>query len=332
MPRIRSLSAIQPTGHAHLGNYLGAIARWVVEQEDFDTFFFVVDLHAMTSSTSSQSLASDTRSIVQVLLAAGIDPTRTTVFAQSQVSGHTDLAWLLSCTAKFGELNRMTQFRDKASRGEDGGSTLGLFSYPVLMAADILLYDAERIPVGDDQRQHVELCREIVRRFNHDFGDTFRVPEAVIPSVAARVGDLVDPGVKMSKSRGSVAGTIFLLDPPDEIRRKIRRATTDSRDDVVFDPETRPGVSNLLTILSACSDIGSTEQCADTVTSYGALKSATTEAVIELLRPLQDRYKDYEANPDVVTDVLRQGRERAQPIATATLERVRNARGLMART
>lgn len=193
MTLVRSLSAIQPTGRPHLGNYLGAIVRWVREQRDYETFFFVVDLHAMTASNDAAALAADTRAIAQVLLAAGIEADYTTIFAQSQVRGHTDLMWLLACTARFGELKLMTQFKDKASKGEDGGATLGLFSYPVLMAADILLYDAERIPVGEDQRQHVELCREIVRRFNYEFGETFKTPEPVISDVGAKICDLQNP-------------------------------------------------------------------------------------------------------------------------------------------
>ena len=325
----RVLSGIQPTGEKHLGNLLGAIRHWVATQDD-DAFFCVVDLHAMTVPYDPSTLRESTRRTAAVLLAAGLDPQRCTLFVQSHVPAHTELTWILNCVATFGELRRMTQFHEK-SEGQESVS-VGLYDYPVLMASDILLYDAERVPVGDDQRQHLELARDVAIRFNHRCGDTLVVPEASIPPVGARVMDLQDPTAKMSKSADSPQGTIRLLDDPKAITKRIKSAVTDSDNEIRFDPTTKPGVSNLLQILGAVTERSAEDVAAEYDGSgYGALKTAVADAVVEFVRPLQERYAELESDPAEVARILEVGADRAQAIAAKVMVRVRNAVGLLPR-
>jgi tryptophanyl-tRNA synthetase len=322
----RVLSGVKPTGHPHLGTYLGALRQWVADQYEADAFFPVVDLHGLTMEHDPAVLRATTMEMATTLLAAGLDPDVCTLFVQSHVSEHAELNWLLESTATFGELRRMIQFKEK-SEGKES-VRVSLFTYPVLMAADILLYDADRVPVGDDQRQHLELTRDIALRFNHHYGDTFVVPEAAIPKTGARIMDLQDPTSKMSKSEISPQGTIDLLDDPKDIEKKIKRAVTDTGTDVVYDPENRPGVSNLLEILGAATD-RTPDEVAKGYTQYGPLKADTAEAVVELLRPVQARYRELEAHPDEVAAGLRKGADKARAVAAKTLGRARTAIGLL---
>jgi tryptophanyl-tRNA synthetase len=325
----RVFSGIQPTGEMHLGNYLGAVRHWVAEQGAHESLLCVVDLHAMTSPYEPAALADRTRRTATLLLAAGLDPSRCTLFVQSHVPEHTELTWILNCVATVGELRRMTQFKDKG-KGQESVS-VGLFDYPVLMAADILAYDTERVPVGDDQRQHLELARDVATRFNHRFGSTLVVPEAAIPRVAARVMDLQDPTAKMSKSAES-PGTLVLLDDPATITKRVRSAVTDSDSGIHFDPDAKPGVSNLLQILAACTG-EDVHAVADRFSGqgYGALKTAVADAVVELLAPLQARYAELENDPGYVSGALALGAEKAQAMAAKVLDRVRSAAGLLPR-
>ena len=332
MPRV--FSGIQPTGEIHLGNYLGAVQHWVTAQEAStapdQTLYCVVDLHGLTLPWDPATYAEATRRTAMLLLAAGLDPERCTLFVQSHVPQHTELTWLLNCIATFGELGRMTQFKEK-SEGQASVS-VGLFDYPVLMAADVLLYDTEQVPVGDDQRQHLELARDIAIRFNHRCGDTLVVPEAVVPAAGARVMDLQRPTAKMSKSLDSPQGTIRLLDDPAAIAKRIKSAVTDSDHEVRYDPATKPGVSNLLQILAAVGDQPVDDVAAAYAGSgYGALKTAVADAVVEFVRPLQDRYATLAADPAEVARVLAVGATRAESIAVPVLERVRKAVGLLGR-
>lgn len=321
----RVFSGIKPSGSVQLGNYLGALQNWVLMQEETDAVYCVVDLHALTVLHDPEELKSSTLSLTQMLMAVGLDPERCILFVQSHVKEHAECAWLMECTAAFGELRRMTQFKDK-STGNDFVSA-GLFTYPALQAADILLYDTNQVPVGEDQRQHIELTRDIAIRFNSRFGETFTVPEAVIPSSGARVMDLQHPEKKMSKSEDSPQGTILLLDPPDVIEKKVKRAVTDSDDEVFFDIENKPGVSNLLSILGAAT--GKTPQEASKgIERYGDLKSATSEAVIELLKPVQEKYFDLADDPAETNRLIAKGAEKAREVASATLSRAQENIGL----
>jgi tryptophanyl-tRNA synthetase len=326
----RVFSGIQPTGDKHLGNLLGAIRHWVAAQDHDDALYCVVDLHAMTIPYDPKDLTARTRSTAALLLAAGLDPQRCTLFVQSHVPAHTELTWILNCVATFGELRRMTQFKDK-SAGQESVS-VGLLDYPVLMAADILAYDTERVPVGDDQRQHLELSRDLAVRFNHRFGPTLVVPEPAIPPVAARVMDLQNPTAKMSTTAESPLGTIGLLDPPEVLSKRIRAAVTDSGTDVRFDPDTKPGVSNLLQILAAATDRTLPEVEADVAGGgYGTLKQTVADAVIEFLTPLQERYEALASDPSQVDAALATGAAKAEAVSTKVLRRVRDAVGLLAR-
>ena len=326
----RVFSGIQPTGDKHLGNLLGAIRHWVAAQDHDDALYCVVDLHAMTVPYDPKDLAARTRSTAALLLAAGLDPQRCTLFVQSHVSAHTELTWILNCVATFGELRRMTQFKDK-SAGQESVS-VGLLDYPVLMAADILAYDTERVPVGDDQRQHLELSRDLAVRFNHRFGPTLVVPEPAIPPVAARIMDLQNPTAKMSTTAESPLGTIGLLDPPEVLSKRIRAAVTDSGTDVRFDPDTKPGVSNLLQILAAATDRTIPEVEADVAGGgYGTLKQTVADAVIEFLTPLQERYRALGSDPGHVDAALATGAAKAEAVSTKVLRRVRDAVGLLPR-
>src|SRR3954454_14914735 len=302
----RVFSGIQPTGDMHLGNYLGAVRQWVEYQDEDDAIYCVVDLHAMTLPYEASELADRTRTTAMLLLAAGLDPERCLLFVQSHVHGHTELTWILNCVATMGELSRMTQFKDKG-RGQESVS-VGLFDYPVLMAADILAYDTDRVPVGDDQRQHLELSRDVAIRFNHRFGDTLVVPEAAIPPVGARIMDLQNPNAKMSKSADSPQGTIALLDDPKAITKRIKSAVTDSETEVRFDPKAKPGVSNLLQILAPASGRSIPDvEAAYSSGGYGGLKTDTADAVVEFLAPLQARYGELAADPAEVDDILARG-------------------------
>ena len=326
----RVFSGIQPTGDMHLGNYLGAVRQWVVDQDAHDALYCVVDLHAMTTQYDAATLAARTQRTAALLLAAGLDPDRCTLFVQSHVAAHTELTWILNCVATFGELNRMTQFKEKG-RGRDSVS-MGLFDYPVLMAADILAYDTERVPVGDDQRQHLELARDVAQRFNHRFGETLVVPEPAIPRVGARVMDLQVPTAKMSKSSESPQGTIALLDDPSSIVKRIKSAVTDSGTDVTYDPEHKPGVSNLLEILASITGRPIPEVADEYAGGgYGTLKASVADAVVELLAPLRERYTALVADPGHVTAQLATGAEKAEAMASKVVERVRNAVGLLPR-
>lgn len=322
----RVLSGIQPTGDLHLGNYLGAVRQWVADQDENDCYFCVVDLHALTVPREPGGLRAKTLDTAMGLLAAGLDPERCTLFVQSHLAEHTQLCWLLECVAGMGDLRRMTQFKEKAKGGEES-ARVGLFTYPVLQAADILLYDAERVPVGDEQRQHVELCRDLAIRFNSRYGEVFVVPKATVPKVGARVMDLQDPTSKMSKSSDSPRGVILVLDEPDVIERKIKRAVTDPFGQIRFDPEHKPGVSNLLQILAAATGAPDPAALADGFADYAALKSAVTDAVVELLRPVRERYLELATDPEGADDLLTRGAEKARPVAAATLARAQDAIG-----
>ena len=322
----RVLSGIKPTGYTHLGNYLGALRIWAAEQHDHDAFHPVVDLHALTVPHDPTELRARTRHHAMMLLAVGLDPDVSTVFVQSHVPEHTELGWLMECTVSFGELRRMTQFKEK-SKGQESVAC-GLFTYPALMAADILLYDADLVPVGDDQRQHLELTRDLAIRFNHRYGDTFTVPEASIPKVGARIMDLQDPTSKMGKTNESPQGTVWVLDDPKDIERKVKRAVTDTESDVVFDPDRRPGLANLLTILGASTG-QDPAALAGRYDRYGPLKADAAGALIELLRPVQERYRELEADPAYTAEVLGKGAAKAQAVAAATLGRAKDAMGLL---
>ncbi len=323
----RVLSGIQPSGDLHLGNYLGAIRNWVTDQDSHDAFYCVVDLHALTLDIDPEVLRSRTRDTAIDLLAAGLDPARCTLFVQSHVTEHTQMAWLLECVATMGELGRMTQFKEK-SEGKDS-IRVGLFTYPVLQAADIVLYDAERVPVGDDQRQHLELAREVANRFNHRFGDHLVVPEASVPPMGARVMDLQHPERKMSKSVNSPLGTVLVLDDPAEIVKKVKKAVTDNENEVRYDPETKPGLSNLLELLAVATGRTPTD-VAGSYERYGDLKKDTADALVELLAPLQARRLELAGDPGEVARLLAQGAEKARKVASATYQRAARAVGLLA--
>ena len=323
----RVLSGIQPSGDLHLGNYLGAIRNWARIQHTADAFHPVVDLHAVTVPQAPGELGRATLRMSQMLMAAGLDPEVCTIFVQSHVREHTECAWLLECTVSFGELSRMTQFKDKSHQQQF--ISAGLFTYPALQAADILLYDADEVPVGADQRQHIELTRDIAERFNSRYGPTFKLPAAVVPAAGARVMDLQNPTNKMSKSLDSPRGTVDLLEDPSHIVRKIKSAVTDSEAEVRYDVAAKPGVSNLLSILGAAT--GRTpEEVAGGYSMYGPLKADTAEAVVELLRPIQTRFAELEADPAETSRLLAIGAGKAREIASVTLERARSNIGLLA--
>lgn len=324
----RVFSGIKPTGPVQLGNLLGALRSWVAAQHDAEAIYCVVDLHALTVPQAPVDLRRQTLELAQVLLAVGIDPDRSTLFIQSHVHEHAELAWIMECTAAFGELRRMTQFKDKSDGAEFVSA--GLFTYPALMAADILLYDTDRVPVGDDQRQHLELTRDLAVRFNSRYGTTFVVPEATVPTVAARVMDLAEPTRKMSKSDDSPQGTILVLEDLSSVARKIKRAVTDTDNEVTYDPGRKPGVSNLLAILAACTG-DDPESLAGRYHQYGPLKADTADAVVEVLRPIQARYAELAADPTGTAAILRAGADKARTTAAATVARAREALGLLAR-
>ena len=326
----RVLSCIQPTGDVHLGNYLGALRNWVSGQHDKDVFHGIVDLHALTVTTQSGVVGESTVSLAAMLFAIGLDPDVATIFVQSHVPEHSQLGWVMECTVSYGELSRMTQFKDKSAKRETDFVAAGLFTYPALQAADILLYDANEVPVGDDQRQHIEITRDIAMRFNGRFGETFVIPEAVTPAAGARVMDLQTPTSKMSKSTDSDAGCVYLLDEPRAIEKKFKRAVTDSDSEVRYDIAQKPGVSNLLDILAAAGG-GTPKDLADSYTQYGPLKADAASAVISMLEPIQQRYRELMADRGELHRLLNVGAERAQEQAAATLRRAYEAIGLLPR-
>ena len=326
----RVLSCIQPTGPVHLGNYLGALRNWVSGQHENDVFHGIVDLHALTVTESPGVLGDQTLSLAAMLFAVGLDPDVATVFVQSHLPQHSQLAWIMECMVSYGELSRMTQFKDKAAKREADFVSAGLFTYPALQAADILLYDANEVPVGDDQRQHIEITRDIAIRFNHRFGETFVLPKAVTPKAGARVMDLQNPESKMSKSASGEAGIVYLLDDPAVIEKKFKRAVTDSGNEVVYDRAAKPGVANLLEILAAAT-ASTPEATAASYTQYGALKAATGAAVAEVLAPIRLRYHELMNDRGELARLVRQGDARAEIVAAATLARAHNAIGLLPR-
>ena len=324
----RVLSCIQPTGDVHLGNYLGALRPWVEGQHAHDAYHGIVDLHALTVTEQPGVVGEATMKLAAVLFAIGLDPDVATVFTQSHVPEHSQLAWVMECTASFGELSRMTQFKDKAAKREADFVSAGLFTYPALQAADILLYDTDEVPIGEDQRQHVEITRDLAIRFNHRFGETFRLPKAVTPKAGARVMDLQDPTSKMSKSSTTDAGCVYLSDDAATITKKFKRAVTDSETEVRYDRAAKPGVTNLLEILAAATD-GDAQALAGEFTQYGPLKAATGEAVVAMLAPIQARYTELLADRGELARLLRVGADRAREVASATLERTYRAIGLL---
>jgi tryptophanyl-tRNA synthetase len=293
-------------------------------------FHGIVDLHALTVTETPGVLGDQTLSLAAMLFAVGLDPSVATVFVQSHLPQHSQLAWIMECTVSYGELSRMTQFKDKAAKREADFVSAGLFTYPALQAADILLYDAQEVPVGDDQRQHIEITRDIAIRFNHRFGETFVLPKAVTPKAGARVMDLQNPSSKMSKSAGGDAGIVYLLDEPAVIEKKFKRAVTDSDNEVVFDRERKPGVANLLEILSSAT--GATiESVAKKYTQYGVLKSDTGSAVVEMLAPIRSKYAELMSDRAELARLIRRGDERAEAVAAATLARAQRAIGMLPR-
>jgi tryptophanyl-tRNA synthetase len=322
----RVFSGIQPSGEMTLGAYLGALRRFALNQDTDTSYFCIVDLHAITVPQDPELLRDRVLRQAALYLAVGIDPERSTTFVQSHVHEHTELAWIMECTAAFGELSRMTQFKEKSDRQKEFVGA-GLFTYPALMAADILLYDTDEVPVGDDQRQHLELTRDVAERFNARYGQTFVVPTGVIPKVGARIMDLQTPTNKMSKSVDSPQGTVLMLDPPADIEKKFKRAVTDNDGEVRFDRDTKPGVSNLLEILAICTD-EAPDALAEKYTQYGPLKGDTAAAVIEALAPVQARYAELLGDRAELARTLASGALRAQAYASGTLARAQQALGL----
>jgi tryptophanyl-tRNA synthetase len=323
----RVFSGMQPSGNLHIGNYVGAMQRWAANQDLYDNVFCIVDLHAITVAMDPEVLKVKIREVTGLYLAAGIDPQKSIVFLQSHVHEHSELAWIMNCFIPMGWMERMTQFKEKSAKQKERVST-GLFDYPALMASDILLYKTDVVPVGEDQKQHVELARDAAQRFNNIYGETFVLPEPLIAQVGARIMGLDDPTKKMSKSETAPSHAINLLDTPDVIRKKIMRATTDSQTTVVFDT-TRPGIYNLLTIYQTLT--GEKKQDIEAKfegKGYGDFKKALAEVVIESLRPLQERYKALTADPGHIDSILKAGAEKARPLAAKTLAEVQKRVGL----
>jgi tryptophanyl-tRNA synthetase len=323
----RIFSGIQPTGRLHIGNYLGAIRHWVAAQDEFASLLCIADLHALTIPHDPATLRAKTYEVTALLLAAGIEPTRSTLFVQSHVSAHAELAWLLNCVIPVGWLQRMTQFKDKAGALKQQVS-VGLFTYPALMAADILLYDTDYVPVGEDQTQHLELTRDVAQRFNTLYGETFKLPAPLIPQVGARIMGLDTPTKKMSKSETRPGHAISLLDTPEDIRAKLVRATTDSLGEIRFDPY-RPGVSNLLVLYELFTGSQRSEiEARFAGRGYAELKHELTEVIIAALRPLQARYHQLAADPTYLTTLLTKSADRIRPLAEKTLARAQERMGL----
>ncbi|MFJ8013019.1 tryptophan--tRNA ligase [Streptomyces sp. NPDC096339] len=319
--RPRALSGIQPTsGSFHLGNYLGAIRQYVALQETHDAFYMVVDLHAITMPQDPAALRANTRLSAAQLLAAGLDPERCTLFVQSHVPEHAQLAWVMNCITGFGEASRMTQFKDKSAKGGVGSASVGLFTYPILQVADILLYQAHSVPVGEDQRQHVELTRDLAERFNQRFGQTFTLPAAHIVKETAKIYDLQDPAIKMSKSASSPKGLINLLDEPKATEKKVKSAVTDTETEIRFDTEKKPGVSNLLTIYSTLTGETIPElEAKYEGKGYGALKTDLAGVMVDFVTPFKQRTQEYLDDPETLDSILAKGAEKARAVAAETL-------------
>jgi tryptophanyl-tRNA synthetase len=323
----RVFSGIQPTGNTHIGNYIGATRHWAADQDKYDNIFCIVDLHAITVQQDPKELKAEIREVTGLLLANGIDPKKSIVFVQSHVHEHSELAWILNCFIPMGWLGRMTQYKEKSGKQKEQVS-VGLFDYPALMAADILLYDTDLVPVGEDQKQHVELARDAAQRFNNLYGNVFVVPEPQIADIGARIMGLDDPTKKMSKSEEGPNHAIALLDKPDVIRAKIMRATTDSLKEIKFD-ESRPGIYNLLTIYQIFTDKNKKEiESQFEGKGYGDFKKTLAEVVIEGLRPLQERYQKIMSEPSYLDAILKEGAAKARPLAQKTLTKVHQAVGL----
>ena len=327
------LSGIQPSGELHLGNYLGAIKNWGARADEIDCFYLMADMHTITVRQTPAELRRRTLEQVAQYIACGLDPERNTIFVQSHVHQHAELAWVLECYTMFGELSRMTQFKDKSAKHADN-INVGLFTYPVLMAADILLYQTDLVPVGVDQSQHIEICRDIANRFNNLHPNTFTIPEGYYPKVGegAKITSLVDPNSKMSKSDPNPNGYILLMDKPEDIMRKFKRAVTDSDSRIIFDPQNKPGVSNLLQIYALAT--GKTiEQAAAEFDGkgYGEFKPAVGEAVVELLRPIREKTTDLLNNKDYLEQVYKEGAQKASYLARKTLDKVYRKVGFVAR-
>ncbi|MFJ8106950.1 tryptophan--tRNA ligase [Streptomyces sp. NPDC096132] len=319
--RPRVLSGIQPTsGSFHLGNYLGAVRQWVALQESHDAFYMVVDLHAITVPQDPADLRANTRLAAAQLLAAGLDPERCTLFVQSHVPEHAQLAWVMNCLTGFGEASRMTQFKDKSAKQGADRASVGLFTYPILQVADILLYQAHEVPVGEDQRQHIELTRDLAERFNGRFGETFTIPKPYILKETAKIYDLQEPSIKMSKSASTPKGLINLLDDPKATAKKVKSAVTDTDTVVRFDPENKPGVSNLLTIYSTLTgkSVAQLEQEYEGK-MYGALKTDLADVVVDFVTPFRDRTQQYLDDPETLDSILAKGAEKARAVAAETL-------------
>ncbi|MFI9204753.1 tryptophan--tRNA ligase [Streptomyces sp. NPDC053048] len=331
LDRPRALSGIQPTaGSFHLGNYLGAVRQYVALQETHDAFYMVVDLHAITVAQDPKELRANTRIAAAQLLAAGLDPDRCTLFIQSHVPEHAQLGWVMNCLTGFGEASRMTQFKDKSAKQGAEGTTVGLFTYPILQVADILLYQADSVPVGEDQRQHIELTRDLAERFNGRFGKTFRIPAAHIVRETAKIYDLQDPTAKMSKSAATAKGLINLLDEPKVSAKKIKSAVTDTDTVIRFDAENKPGVSNLLTIYSTLTGttVADLEQKYEGK-GYGALKTDLAEVMVEWVTPFRARTQEYLDDPETLDAVLAKGAEKARAVAAETLAQVYDKLGFL---
>jgi tryptophanyl-tRNA synthetase len=329
-PRV-VFSGAQPTSDSlHLGNAVGAVSQWVALQDGYDAYFCVVDLHAITLPQDPEMLRKRTLVTAAQYLALGIDPARSTVFVQSHVPTHAELAWVLGCFTGFGQASRMTQFKDKSQKEGADATTVGLFTYPVLMAADVLLYDTDLVPVGEDQRQHLELSRDVAQRFNARFPDTFVVPEPMIQKATAKIFDLQDPTAKMSKSAATDAGLISLLDDPKKTAKKIRSAVTDSEREIRFDPQAKPGVSNLLTIQSAVTGTDVDKLVEGYAgRGYGDLKADTADAVVEFVTPIKARVDEMLADPAELESVLAAGARRADEVSAMTLQRVYDRLGFL---
>ena len=333
MSKERILSGIQPTGGSfHLGNYLGALKQWVALQESHDAFYCVVDLHAITVQVDPKILRERSLISTAQLLALGLDPSKCALFMQSHVPAHNQLGWVMECLTGFGEAGRMTQFKDKSQKSGADRTVVGLFTYPILQAADILLYQAKYVPVGEDQRQHIELTRDLGQRFNNTYKEIFTIPEAYITKAAAKINDLQDPSAKMSKSSSSPAGVVDILDAPEVNAKKIKSSVTDTRREIKFDVSEKPGVSNLLTIHSALSGKSIADLENEFIgKGYGDLKGAVADVVVEYFRPVRERTLDLLKDPTELTKILKVGADKANAVAQDTLAKTYEAMGLIPR-
>jgi tryptophanyl-tRNA synthetase len=325
---MRIFSGIQPTGDKHFGNYSGGFRQYAATQEEGDAFFCIVDLHSITTGYDPDELRESTLDLAAILFATGLEPERSTVFVQSHVTAHSEAAWLLSSVTSYGQLGRMTQFKDKAEAQQF--ISAGLFTYPVLMAGDILLYQTDLVPIGDDQRQHLELARDVAERFNSRYGETFKVPEGRFPETGGRIMDLQEPGRKMSTTGGTPQGSILIAEDAETVRKKIKSAVTDSGSDVRYDPEEKPGISNLLEIMSVATgeEIPALEARYDGG-GYGRLKSDVAEAVVALLDPIRARYEELRADPAELERLLAKGAEKARQASAPTLEQMYERMGFV---